>query len=374
MSEWKEIKLGEVISIKGGFSYKGNHIGKGSSLLLGMGCVSFNQKFLYSGARAYSGECGESYYVKPGDLVLATRQQSDNLPILGLPAIIPNEFKEKRIIVGTNLYMVKNNSEIDNKFLFWLLKSSDYGNHISACAKGTTVRMITKDAVESFKFLCPSKQERDNISDILWSIENKIDLLQRQNKTLEQLAETLFRQWFVEDAEEGWEAGKVLDLFVLQRGHDLPSQNRTQGKYPIMSSGGVNGFHDEYKVKGPGVTTGRSGVIGNVFYITHNFWPLNTSLFIKEYKIGSPLFSYFFLKTLDLKTLNGGSAVPTLNRNDVHDLDTILPPKKVVEKFELIVSDYFKKIELNKEQISSLTRLRDALLPKLMSGEVRVKK
>jgi type I restriction enzyme S subunit len=232
--------------------------------------------------------------------------------------------------------------------------------------------MITKDAVESFVFLCPSEKERDTISNILWQIENKINLLRRQNSTLEKMAETLFRQWFVEDVKEDWEMGTVLDLFKLQRGFDLPTHQRISGKYKIITSSGVNGTHSKYKIKGPGVTTGRSGMIGNVYFIDEDFWPLNTSLFIIEFKRATPLFAFQFLKNLDLANLNAGSAVPTLNRNDVHMLETELPPRELIKKYDNTVNPFFKKIKFNEIQISTLTTLRETLLPKLMSGEVRV--
>lgn len=196
--DWNETTLGDKISVKGGFGYKGKFIGEGDSLLLGMGCVSFTEPFLHKGARKYSGDCKDTYFVKPGDIVLATRQQSDNLPILGFPAIIPNDYQGKKVIVGTNLYQITNESDIDNKFLYWLFKSPQYRGHILGMSKGTTVRMITKDAVETFKFKCPSKPEREAISNFLWQIQEKIELNRQMNQTLEQMAQALFQSWFVD--------------------------------------------------------------------------------------------------------------------------------------------------------------------------------
>ena len=105
MGEWKEYKLGDIVSIASGFAYKGEYIGHGDNLLLGMGCVSFKEKFLISGARPYCGDCAERYLAKSGDIVLATRQQSDNLPILGMPAIIPEELKDKAKVIGNGAGM-----------------------------------------------------------------------------------------------------------------------------------------------------------------------------------------------------------------------------------------------------------------------------
>src|SRR5690606_11038212 len=112
------------------------------SLLLGMGCVSFNERFLFSGARLYSGEFNSTYLAKSGDIVIATRQQSDNLPILGFPAKVPKSLNSKDVIVGTNLYKVNNHSNFNNAFLFQLFRSNDYRKHILANSKGSTVRMI----------------------------------------------------------------------------------------------------------------------------------------------------------------------------------------------------------------------------------------
>lgn len=165
--EWKEVRLGDIVSIKSGLAYKGAFIGKGENILLGMGCVSFKDKFLFSGARPYEADCDDKYCVEPGDIVLATRQQSDNLPILAMPAIIPPSLKAKKIIYGTNLYKVENHSEVTNDFLFWQLKTPNYIDYISSVKTGSVVRMVTKKNVEDYVFRCPPKEVRDRISKLL---------------------------------------------------------------------------------------------------------------------------------------------------------------------------------------------------------------
>lgn len=189
--DWEEKSLGELVEINGGFSYKGEYIGAGVSLLLGMGCVSFNKRFLSSGARPYSGECPEKYLVNPGDLVIATRQQSDNMPILGFPAIIPDDFKGKKVIVGANLYNVKNNSKLSNYFFYLLLRTSDYQNHIIACSKGTTVKMITKDAIESYQISLPPIDIIIKYQDVLNSFNQKVKAVSNQICSLTKLREII---------------------------------------------------------------------------------------------------------------------------------------------------------------------------------------
>lgn len=188
---WETACLGDLIEIKGGFSYEGKYIGTGDDLLLGMGCVSFNERFLFSGARPYFGECGNNHLVKPGDIVIATRQQSDNLPILGFPAKIPISFKGKKVIVGTNLYRIINKSNINNSLLFQLFRSEKYKNHILSNSKGSTVRMITKDSIELFEFKMPPKELIQGYESILMSIDDKLEMSIDQIQTLTKTRDSL---------------------------------------------------------------------------------------------------------------------------------------------------------------------------------------
>ena len=189
--DWKEITLGSLIDIFGGYSYKGNKIGQGSSYLLGMGCVSYSDRFLYSGMRKYDEEVNNKYLVEKGDIVIATRQQSDNLPILGAPAIIPEIDKNYKVIVGTNLYKVVNNSNLNYYSLYRLLKTPEYKNFIKSNAKGSTVRMITKDAILSFPILLPPNNTVNKLNKELSSVNNKIELNNNQIQTLTHLRDTL---------------------------------------------------------------------------------------------------------------------------------------------------------------------------------------
>jgi type I restriction enzyme S subunit len=196
--EWKQTRLGDYIALKGGLSYRGAFVDKGDALLIGMGCVSHTERFLPQGGRWYGGDFTKAHLVEPGDLVIATRQQSDNMPILGFPAMIPNSLKGRDVIVATNLYKVENHSIISNRFLYWLLRGREYRKRILECAKGTTVRMLTKDAIEEFHFLCPPANERAAITSILDSLDDKIELNRRMNETLEAMVRALFKSWFVD--------------------------------------------------------------------------------------------------------------------------------------------------------------------------------
>ena len=214
MTEWRKVKLGDVVSIKSGLSYKSEYIGKGDNLLLGMGCVSYKEKFVESGARPYSQDCDPKYLAVPGDIVLATRQQSDNLPILAMPAIIPEKYSGRKIIIGTNLYKVENNSDIDNRFLYWVLKGKDYVNYIRGVKTGTTVQMVSKRNVEEYHFLCPPKSVRDRIVSILSRYDALIENYQRQIKLLEEAAQRLYKEWFVDLRTTSPKDGRLVCLMI----------------------------------------------------------------------------------------------------------------------------------------------------------------
>ena len=189
--DWKDGKLGDLIDIRSGYAYKGEYIGCGNSLLLGMGCVSYNVRFLNNGARLYAGDCPSGYLSNAGDIVVATRQQSDNMPILGAPAIIPHDLNDRNIIVGTNLYRVKNKSSLSNYCIYLLMRSDDYRNHIDACSKGSTVKMITKDSIESFPIMIPSDDYIAEHQDCFNIIDKKVINNNYQTHSLTKLRDTL---------------------------------------------------------------------------------------------------------------------------------------------------------------------------------------
>jgi len=171
---------------------------------------------------------------------------------------------------------------------------------------------------------------------------------------------------------KGWRVGVLQDLLVLQRGFDLPSQDRTSGKFPIIAASGPSGTHNIAMAKAPGVVTGRSGVLGRVFLELDDYWPLNTTLWVKEFKAATPCYAYEVLRLLDFQSFNAGSAVPSLNRNHIHGLKYLIPSKTCVEAYEVFAMQLHKRARLNNEKINTLTILRDTLLPRLISGQLRL--
>ena len=143
-----------------------------------------------------------------------------------------------------------------------------------------------------------------------------------------------------------WETFQFGEICTLQRGFDLPKRLREAGVYPLVSSSGVIDSHTAYKVKGPGVVTGRSGSIGNVFYVEESYWPLNTCLYVKDFHGNDPRFIYYFLDHMDLSRFASGAGVPTLNRNNVHVEEVLLTKsKKQQKRIVAILGEAFASID-----------------------------
>ena len=310
--------------------------------------------------------------------------------------------------VNQHVAIIRPSSKIlDSRFLRYFLASPYQQDLMLGLAgAGATRNALTKGMIEDFKVPYPSLATQSAISDVLSALDDRITLLRDTNATLEAIAQALFKSWFVDfdpvrakveglDPEgmdaataalfpnsfeesnlglvpKGWLIGELQDLLVLQRGFDLPASERIAGDYPLIAASGPSGTHHIAMAKGPGVVTGRSGVLGKVFLTLEDYWPLNTTLWVKKFNRATPCYAYELLKLLDFSSFNAGSAVPTLNRNHIHGLKYVLPPLELVQAYEDIARAIHLRVLENNRQVQTLTQLRDTLLPRLISGQLRL--
>ena len=150
------------------------------------------------------------------------------------------------------------------------------------------------------------------------------------------------------------------DLVNFKRGYDLPHRDREKGSIPIISSSGLTGWHKKSMAKAPGVVTGRYGTLGEVFYIEKDYWPLNTSLYVQDFKTNNPKFIYYYLKTVLNENFNSAGAVPGVNRNYLHKIK-VPPVPKDQKKIAVILSAYDDLIENNKRRIALLENMAEEI-------------
>lgn len=149
------------------------------------------------------------------------------------------------------------------------------------------------------------------------------------------------------------------DFIKLNRGFDLPDSQIVQGEYPVIASTSIKAFHNEYKVSGPMVTTGRSGSLGKVVYTEGKCWPLNTTLYVKDFKGNVPRYVYYYLQMMHLEQFNAGAGVPTLNQNHLHSLKILIHSKEEQRKIASILSTYDNLIENNIKRIKLLEQMAE---------------
>ena len=280
--------------------------------------------------------------------------------------------------VNQHVSIIRPQSEkLDPKFLRYYLTGPGMQDHmLSLAAAGATRNALTKGMIENFEIPDFDVAQQRAIAHMLGSLDYKIELNRQMNETLDEIARALFDHYFPYSPQDelptGWTVGRLDDVLVLQRGFDLPSPERVPGPYPVVAASGPSGTHNRFMVQGPGVTTGRSGILGNVYFVQEDFWPLNTSLWIKEFKHSTPAYAFHLLRRLDFGLFNAGSAVPTLNRNHVHNLPVVVPPIARIREFDVKAMSLLKKQKLNDEESHTLAVLRDTMLPKLLSGEICV--
>lgn len=422
ISEWPLVRLGDLISLKGGLTYKGKNIGSDGAVLLGMGVVSNSESFLKNGIRRYTGAFSPSHFSQPGDLIIATRQQSDNLPILGFPAIVPTGLPNENVIVGTNLYKVTNLSDIENSFLYWLLRGKDYQKRIIECTKGTSVRMITKDAIEDFYFLCPPENTRKEIVNFLNAIDQRINLLSETNSTLEVIAQTLFKSWFVDfdpvrekqqgkepkgvdkitaslfpDSFEKSELGEIPKGWKIKKISSIISESTkcVENNLPTVLSaiqtGNLVRSSDYFNKRIYSINISKYKAVPP-FYFAYNPARINIgSIGINEtkelgavspvYIVAEPISNYFgyylwhhlktsYMKEM-IKNLASGSVRQILSYDDFSNIPLVFASEGIIKTFFNIRSEIYEGIKSNQTTIKTLVNLKQILLPNLLSGQLR---
>lgn len=169
-----------------------------------------------------------------------------------------------------------------------------------------------------------------------------------------------------------WEVKRLGEFAPLQRGYDLPTDKIVRGEYPVVYSNGILNYHYEYKAKGPGVVTGRSGTIGKVTFVESNYWPHNTSLWVTDFKGNNPKYVFHLYSYINLSKFASGSGVPTLNRNDVHASKFAIPPIHEQDKIVEVLDFWDTSIEKQSELIEKLKLRKRALMQQLLTGKKRL--
>ena len=238
--------------------------------------------------------------------------------------------------------------------------------------------------IKSMEIKLPPLKTQRYIADILSSYDNLIENNQKQIKLLEEAAQRLYKEWFVDlrfpghentkivdGVPEGWRRGLLKELISVNYGKDH-KKAPDDGNIPVYGSGGLMRKCNKSLFSGEAVLIPRKGSLNNIMYVDETFWTVDTMFYATMKQPHTAVFVYFFVKAFDMYSMNIGAAVPSMTAKILDAMDVVIPDKETLEKFDKITKTYFNKIKTLQGQNERLKTARDLLLPKLMSGEVEV--
>lgn len=294
-----------------------------------------------------------------------------------------------------------------NKFIYYLSISPEFRNIAIKSMTGSSGRQrVQKDVLENVEISLPSLEEQEKIANILSYLDDKIELNNEMNKTLEEMAQSIFKRWFVDfefpnkDGEpykssggemivselgmipKGWEIGEFKDICQNYDYKRIPLSKREREKreniYPYYGATSLMDYVDEYIFDGNYILMGEDGTVIDskgypiLQYVCGKFWVNNHAHVLQGNENFSNEYLYLWLKNTNVSHLVTGAVQPKINQKNLNSLKTILPPKDILSKFNKLSSCYFSQINILNEQNKELKILIDSLLPKLMSGEISV--
>ncbi|MFZ1291225.1 MAG: restriction endonuclease subunit S [Melioribacteraceae bacterium] len=398
MSEWKECKLGKLART----------ITKGTTPPRGKGFVNKGINYIKSESINYNGQIDKTKFVFIDETThnkFKRSQLFENDILYSMAGVYLGKnalVLEEHLPANTNqaLAIIRLNQELAfPKYISYYLRQAQIVDFVNNMSGQSAQPNINFEEIKSIDILLPPLPEQKAIAEILSSLDDKIDLLHRQNKTLEAMAETLFRQWFIEEADDSWEQkelGNVVDIGIgrtpPRKEFEWFSTNNLDVKWVSIKDMGDSGAFildtNEYLTNAAikkfnipiipektvllsfKMTVGRVALTSEVMLsneaIAH--FKINSHTpFTKEYL-------YLFLKTFKYELLGSTSSIVTsINSAMIKEMQVIVPNKEIMLDFQTLTEPCFNKILSNQKQIQSLEKLRDTLLPKLMSGELGIK-
>lgn len=277
---------------------------------------------------------------------------------------------------SADVLVFKAKENVSKEYLYYILADDEFFKYSMTTSKGTKMPHGDKTSIMNYPIKLPPLPTQQKIADILSPLDDKIELNNKINTNLEQQAQALFKNWFVDlepfggKMPEEWKVGKLSNLITVKYGKD--HKKLDDGKYPVYGSGGIMRYVDKFLYDKESVLIPRKGTLNNVFYINEPFWSVDTMFYTEMKKENIAKYVYFFVKGKDLNAMNAGSAVPSMTTEILNAIEVVIPSDEYLEKFENIVSPMFKQIKQCIIENENLASIRDTLLPKLMNGEIKI--
>ena len=382
MSEWKKVKLEEVCKIK-----SGKRLPKGHDF------SSMPTEYKYIRARDIKNgiingynlvyitkdthEKISQYIVDTNDIVITIVGAS-----VGDVAYVTSQFQGMNLTENA-VRLTDFSSYVDSKYAFYVLNSSEYYDIMQRIAGGAAQPKLGIYKIEAIELSLPPLSTQHRIATILSRYDALIENYQKQIKLLEEAAQRLYKEWFVDlrfpghenthivdGVPEGWEKKSVTDLLEIRYGKD--HKKLKDGTIPVYGTGGIMRYVEKELYSGESVLIPRKGSLNNILLVNDTFWTIDTMFYSVPRLKNVAKIVYHYLKGNDMYSFNIGAAVPSMTVNILGGMKLSLPEESVRELFENNIDRYYHQIKVLSTQLRLLTEARDRLLPKLMSGEITV--
>jgi len=333
----------------------------------------------------YEGDVEERYYVNNGDILFAwsgTKESSFGARM----------WRGQTAILNQHIFrVIPNEAKLSSQYVLLALKRFQEDIERKSHGFKSSFVHIRKSDLESTFLAVPPLPEQRSIATVLSDMDallRSLDQLIAKKRDLKQatMQQLLtgkkrlpgfgegkgYKEFAIGVIPEDWNVKKIKDIAPLQRGFDLPTSQLKRGDYPVVYSNGVMNHHAKFMVQGPGVVTGRSGTIGNVHYVCENYWPHNTALWVTDFMDSHPKYIYYFYKFLKLERFGTGSGVPTLNRNDVHDSEVVIPGSEEQRAIANVLCDMDTELAALEQRCDKTRALKQGIMQELLTGKVRL--
>ena len=425
--ETNDIVLGDIVTLTRGTTYQSALLGQPGPVLLGLASIKRNGGFRDDNLKTYGGDCPTKLTLRPGDIYVSLKDVTQAAELLGAIARVPSHISAGRVTQDT-VKLTFTRDDIPSRYVYWLLRTPVYREYCRAHAIGTTNLALPREDFLSFPIPRPKDREM-MLVDVLDALDDKMELNRRMNTTLEAMARALFQSWFVdfdpvrakmdgrkpagmddataalfpenlEDSSlghipKGWEVCSLANKIELFSGgtpktsephywdgdipwysvKDAPSENdiwviETEKKVTKL---GIENSAAQVLPEGTTIISAR-GTVGKLALIGTGM-AMNQSCYgVRGIKGYADYFTYFAIRqaTTDLQQRTHGTVFDTITRQTFETLDCIFPPAPLTQSFDRTVAPLLVQVRTNLHQSRTLATLRDTLLPKLLSGEIRV--
>ena len=373
MSEWRKIAIGELVTLRQGFAInvKSKHyISKEQTSLALLRIADMK-----SGSREIfvKEDIPQNFIAKPQDIIYT---RTGNVGLV---------FRNNYGVVHNNCFTVTPKDEciLSRDFLYYLLQSHYFFEKANSLARGAAQPDLPHTLFNSIEISYPNLDTQHRIATILSRYDSLIENYQKQIKLLEESAQRLYKEWFVDlrfpghentkivdGVPEGWEKKSVADVLEIKYGKD--HKLLKDGTNPVYGTGGVMRYVEKSLCTGESVLIPRKGSLNNILLVDGTFWTIDTMFYSIPKEDNVAKIVYFYLKGVDMYSFNIGAAVPSMTVNILSGIKLLIPQDDIRKEFEKIVSIYFIRMQSLQSQIRHLTEARDRMLPKLMSGEIEV--